>query len=123
MGNIVNITYQGGTHGSYLTYCIDRYSELTEPITELPFSGGTSHKQIRDVSKSFINQYHPNQNPKPYFKNQNEPHILVTINEEDLLFIERWSFLFQFESGICRVHSGRVGLVLLGSKSNEDAFG
>tara|TARA_B100000686_G_scaffold342583_1_gene422005 strand:- start:1071 stop:1979 length:909 start_codon:yes stop_codon:yes gene_type:complete len=91
MGNIIHITYQGGTHGSYLTYCIDRYSELTAPITELPFSGGTSHKKIRDESKSFINQYHPNQNPKPYFKFKHEPHILITINEEDLLFIERWS--------------------------------
>ena len=88
MGNIINIAFQGGTHGNFLRYCIDRYSELTDPISELPFTTiNTSHKKL-NYSK-LITLYHPN-NEEPYFKNTNDPHILITVNKNDLLFIERW---------------------------------
>tara|TARA_Y100000310_G_scaffold266571_1_gene278111 strand:+ start:323 stop:1264 length:942 start_codon:yes stop_codon:yes gene_type:complete len=87
MGHLINIAYQGGTHGNFLRYCIDRYSELTDPISELPFTINTSHKRL-NYSK-LITQYHPNIK-EPYFKNTDEPHILITVNKNDLLFIERW---------------------------------
>ena len=88
MGHLINIVFQGGTHGNFLRHCIDRYSELTDPISDLPFTLlGTSHKNLK-YSK-LITRYHPNIK-EPYFKNTDEPHILITVNKNDLLFIERW---------------------------------
>jgi hypothetical protein len=88
MGNIINIAFQGGTHGNFLRYCIDRYSELTDPISELPFTtNNTSHKEL--IYSKSITRYHP-KNKEPYFKNTNDPHILITVNKNDLLFLERW---------------------------------
>ena len=87
MGHLINIAFQGGTHGNFLRHCIDRYSELTDPISDLPFTLlGTSHKNLK-YSK-LITRYHPNIK-EPYFKNTDEPHILITVNKNDLLFIER----------------------------------
>jgi hypothetical protein len=87
MGNIISIAFQGGTHGNFLRYCIDRYSELTDPIGELPFTINTSHKKLN--YSELITRYHPNIK-EPYFKNTDDPHILITVNKNDLLFLERW---------------------------------
>ena len=47
MDTILRIAYQGGTHGNFLRYCLDRFSRLTPEIKELPFTNlGTSHNPI-----------------------------------------------------------------------------
>lgn len=88
MGNIVNIAFQGGTHGHYLRFCIDKFSKLTQELIGTPFTkNNTSHNTLK--YSGFVNQYHPSETP-PHFQNTDEPHILITVDEEDLLFIERW---------------------------------
>jgi len=89
MGHIVNITYQGGTHGSFLRFIIDKFSRSTPDLDGTPFTeNGTVHKRLK--YSNLINLYHPNEGPD-YFVNTGEPHILITVDEDDLLFIERWA--------------------------------
>jgi hypothetical protein len=88
MGNIVNIAFQGGMHGHFLRYCVDRFSKLTPELTGTPFNeNGTSHGTLN--YSGLVNLYHPSTN-YPHFKNKNEPHILITVEKDDILFIERW---------------------------------
>ena len=88
MKRLVNIAFQGGTHGNFLRFCIDKFSTLTSKLEGMPFSeNNTSHVDL-NYSGS-VGRYHPSET-HPYFQNTNEPHILITIDEEDLLFIERW---------------------------------
>lgn len=89
MGNIVNIAFQGGTHGNYLRFCIDNYSKLTPDVIGTPFNdNNTSHRPLN--YSDLIHRYHPSEQ-EPFFKNTDEPHILVTVDKEDILFIERWA--------------------------------
>lgn len=89
MGNIVNIAFQGGTHGNYLRVCIDKFNTLTPELVGTPFTeNNTSH--VRLNYSGSVNRYHPS-DTHPYFQNTNEPHILITIDKEDLLFLERWA--------------------------------
>jgi hypothetical protein len=89
MGNLVNIAYFGGTHGAFLKYFIDRFSELTPEIKELPFEdNGSSHSlkvkysekiyryTFEDDNGNVINNYEPI---------NTEPHILIMVQEQDLL--------------------------------------
>jgi hypothetical protein len=81
----VNITYQGGTHGSYLRFCIDKFSRLTPTLEGTPFTdNNTSHNPLQYSEK--ISLYHPGD----HFENTDRPHILITVDVEDLLFLERW---------------------------------
>ncbi len=85
---LANIVYQGGTHGNYLRYCLDKFSTLTNDIEGLPFTkSGTSHNTDLKYSNAFT-RYHPNKDA-PYFNNINEPHILITVDIDDILFLER----------------------------------
>ena len=84
---MINIAFQGGTHGHFLRYFLDKFSSLTPEIIEDPFTeNGTSHKTIK-YSKKF-KRYHPN-NYSPYFQNIDQQHILITIDNDDLLFLQR----------------------------------
>jgi len=86
--HLANIAFQGGTHGNYLHYCLDKFSTLTKDIEDLPFDQkGTSHKQV--INSRAFTRYHPHHNPAPYFTNPNEPHILITVSMDDILFLER----------------------------------
>ena len=88
MSHIVNIAFQGGTHGNYLRFCIDKFSTLTADIQDTPFTeNNTSHKPLN--YSGAINRYHPN-TKEPFFKHTDEPHILITIDKEDVMYIERW---------------------------------
>ena len=90
MSRLVNVAFQGGTHGNFLRYCIDKFSTKTPHIDGLPFSvNNTSHNFEINYSNS-VNRYHPTDNPAPYFTNPEEPHILITVDKKDLLFLERW---------------------------------
>ena len=90
MDRLVNIAFQGGTHGNFLRYCIDKFSTKTPHIDGLPFSvNNTSHNLEINYSDS-VNRYHPTDNPAPYFTDPDEPHILITVDKKDLLFLERW---------------------------------
>ena len=88
MGNIVNIAFQGGTHGNFLRFCIDKFSTLTPELVGIPFTANnTSHKTL-DYS-GLIHRYHPSEQ-EPFFKHINEPHILITVEKEDVMYIDRW---------------------------------
>ncbi len=88
MSHIVNIAFQGGTHGNYLRFCIDKFSTLTANIQDTPFTENkTSHKAL-DYSGA-VNRYHPT-DEAPFFKHTDEPHILITVDKDDLIYIERW---------------------------------
>lgn len=88
MSHLVNIAFQGGTHGNYLRFCLDKFSTLTPDINEDPFTANnTSHKTLN--YSGLINRYHPLKQ-EPFFKHQHEPHILITINKEDVMYLERW---------------------------------
>ena len=91
MGNIVNIAYQGSTHGNFLRYFIDRFSALTPQINELPFlSNGNSHNP--DVKYSgLIDRYHP-AHYNNQFKNTDQPHIFITITSDDLHYLYRFFY-------------------------------
>jgi hypothetical protein len=85
--HLVSIAFQGGTHGNFLRYFIDRHSKLTPDIKELPFTeNGTSHNDIK--YSNLIDRYHPLKYP-PYFKNKTVPHIFISIDEDDILFLQR----------------------------------
>tara|TARA_Y100001972_G_scaffold121918_1_gene166677 strand:- start:1516 stop:2448 length:933 start_codon:yes stop_codon:yes gene_type:complete len=87
--NLVNIAFQGGTHGNFLMFFIDKFSRNTKDIEGTPFTENhTSHVQL-DFSGN-VRHYHPS-DEKPFFENINEPHILITIDKEDLKYIERWA--------------------------------
>jgi hypothetical protein len=88
MKKIVNIAFQGGTHGNYLRFCIDKFSTLTPELVGTPFTeNNTSHVNL-NYSGS-VDLYHPSET-HPHFQSTNEPHILITIDKEDLPFLERW---------------------------------
>ena len=86
MPNLINIAFQGGTHGSYLQFCIDKFSKKTKDLQGLPFTRNkTSHAKLE--YSGLVMSYHPTFDG---YKNKDEPHILITMEEKDLLFIERW---------------------------------
>ena len=91
MDTILRIAYQGGTHGNFLRYCLDRFSRLTPEIKELPFTNlGTSHNPI-EYSGAF-KHYHPDTPDKTKlgFENTDDPHIFITVEPEDIIYLERW---------------------------------
>jgi hypothetical protein len=83
----INIAFQPICHGHYLTYIIDRFSKLTPEIKELPFEkNGISHKEIK--YSNFVRWYHPNNK----FLNQDDPHIFITVEQQDLFFLHRLAY-------------------------------
>lgn len=89
MSHLVNIAYQGGTHGNFLRYVLDRFSSLTPKLEGLPFSDhGVSHESLSYSGK--ISRYHPNKT-SPHFDRTDQPHILITVEPEDILLLERWA--------------------------------
>ena len=91
MGNLINIAFQGGTHGNYLRFFIEKFSTLTPEIKDLPFTKiGTSHKEIKYSNK--VNIYHPSEH-NDNFINVDEPHVLITISNDDLLYYQRLVFI------------------------------
>jgi len=84
---MINIAFQAGTHGNFLRYFLDRFSSLTPEIVENPFTeNGTSHKTIKYSGK--FKKYHPD-DYRPYFQNIDQQHILITVDKDDLLFLQR----------------------------------
>tara|TARA_R110000868_G_scaffold408567_1_gene691923 strand:- start:566 stop:1540 length:975 start_codon:yes stop_codon:yes gene_type:complete len=91
MTRLLNIAFQGGTHGNFLRYFIDRFSALTTEIAELPFlSNGNSHNPNIKYS-DLIHRYHP-KNYNNQYVNVNEPHILITITEDDIPYLHRFTY-------------------------------
>ncbi len=78
---LAHITYQGGTHGHFLHYFLDRFSSLTPPIKDLPFTdNGTSHVDLK-YSNKFIRKH----NVLP----AEGPMVMITIEPEDIVYLER----------------------------------
>lgn len=78
---LAHITYQGGCHGHFLHYFLDRFSSLTPPIKELPFTdNGTSHVEIK-YSNKIVSRHEifPAEGPM----------VMITIEPEDVVYLER----------------------------------
>jgi len=81
---IINIAFQGGTHGHFLRYFLDKFSTLTPTITEDPVTKfGTYHTPIKYSNKFLI--YHPNEENKDITM----PHCVITVSEKDILLLQR----------------------------------
>lgn len=79
------IAFQGGTHGHFLRYFLDKYCSTTPDLPELPFdSVGASHKILKYSTK--FDRYHPTVEG---FKDISAPHCVITVSKEDLLFLQR----------------------------------
>ena len=90
MTRLVHIAFQPICHGHYLQYIIDRFSKSTPEIKELPFEeNGISHKEFNN--SGFVHIYHPTE-LKNSFTNVQEPHIFITVEEEDLFFLHRLAY-------------------------------
>ena len=98
MTRLVNIAFQGGTHGAYLRYCIDKFSANTPMLTGSPFTSNRTAHDERQKS-DLVHKYHPTLDA-PHFYNVEEPHILITVDHDDILFIERWITLRSGDFGI-----------------------
>ena len=87
MKKIVHIAFQGGTHGNYLRFVIDKMSKRTPDLQGTPFTdNNTSHLPLQ--YSDLIGRYHPTKSPL-YFQHKDEPHILITVEPEDILLLER----------------------------------
>ena len=72
----------------YVAVLVNPDKNILKEIEDLPFDQkGTSHKQV--INSRAFTRYHPHHNPAPYFTNPNEPHILITVSMDDILFLER----------------------------------
>jgi len=82
----VRIAFQGGTHGHFLKYVLDRCSGLTPPIEELPFTDtGTSHNKHIKYSGLFEITHPHNWG----WDDANDPHIVITLTSKDILYLQR----------------------------------
>ncbi len=83
----VYIGFQGGTHGNFLRYFLDKFCIHTPKITKLPFTqNGTAHAlKEKEYSGKFV-RYHPSNEG---WRNINEPHIIITIAKDDILNLQR----------------------------------
>ena len=83
----VHIAFQGGTHGHFLRYMLDRFSGLTPIITKKPFTSvGTSHNLEEEDYSNFFKITHPH---LWGWGDSSQPHIIITINKEDVLQLQR----------------------------------
>ena len=87
MKKLVNIAFQGGTHGNFLRHCIDKFSTKTPPIQGSPFTDNhTSHNKEINYSP-MVTKVEPFTEIRP--ADTGTPQVLITINHDDLLFLER----------------------------------
>lgn len=86
----LHIAFQGGTHGHYLRYFLDRFSKDTPAINEYPFTGtGTSHSNKIIYSNKF-SRYHPTEEG---VKNLHDNHCVITVSKKDLLLLQRTVYI------------------------------
>jgi len=95
---LVKIVYFGGTHGAFLRYFIDRFSNLTPEITQSPFcENGTSHSSQVNYSGRVIRETLENINGETKnnfkIKEYDVPHILITVEAKDILHHMRFMLL------------------------------
>lgn len=81
----IHIAFQGGTHGHFLRFVLDKFSGHTPPILDLPFTpNGTSHKEIN--YSGYFKITHPH---LWGWGDPNDPHIVITVEESDILMLQR----------------------------------
>lgn len=81
---ILHIAFQGGTHGHFLRYFLDKFSLLTPKLDSDPTTDvGTYHKEINYSGKFEI--YHPNLETRDL----SLPHCVITVSNNDILHLQR----------------------------------
>jgi hypothetical protein len=94
---LVNIGYFGGSHGAFLKYFIDKFSDLTPEIKASPFlDNGTSHNlKVQYSGRVYRYTFEDAEgNPRNDYKfeNKGEPQVLVTLDEPSLMNYSRLHF-------------------------------
>ena len=86
----LHIAFQGGTHGHFLRYFLDRFSQNTPAIYDKPFiDNGTSHASEIKYSNKF-SIYHPTDHG---VNDLNEDHCVITVSKEDILQLQRTVYI------------------------------
>ena len=86
----LHIAFQGGTHGHFLRYFLDRFSRHTPAIKDNPFLAiGTSHNSEITYSENF-ELYHPTLDG---FRDSKKPHCVITISKQDILQLQRTVYI------------------------------
>ena len=94
---LVNIGYFGGSHGAFLKYFIDNFSNITPEIKSSPFlDNGTSHNlEVQYSGRVYRYTFEDVEgNPRNNYKleNKGEPQVLVTLDEPSLMNYSRLHF-------------------------------
>jgi len=103
MGNLdLHICFQGGTYGNFLRFFINKFSKLTEEVTDYNFTDlGTTPPLKGEGIKIYHPTFDTNISDPNKLKTKNEfddwlkldhgQHIIITIREEDMLYLERYN--------------------------------
>ena len=96
-GVLVTVNYLGGSHGAFLKYFIDRFSDLTPSISESPFEeNGTSHnravKYSGRVDRRVFEDVHGNALNNYVLHNKTKPNIVIEIDDKTLMNFTRMFF-------------------------------
>jgi len=84
---MVYIDFQGGTHGHFLRYVLDRYSALTPPITLSPFTSlGTSHAL---KGRHYSGMFKISHSHLWGWEGIDQPHVVITVMPADVLHLQR----------------------------------
>ena len=96
-GELLNVAYFGNTHGSFVRYFIDKFSELTPPVTQSPFDKQGSSDSVDFIGHKIGKFTFEDVYGLPYnnyeFWYPETPHVLITIKEHDLPYFLRLMFL------------------------------
>ena len=93
---LCNIGYMGGTHGTFLTYFLDKYSRRTPNIESSPFDkkSGTAHSKSINYSGKFDRRtFEDEQGNWRNDLNWNQNSVIILLDKESLLTFCRLSFL------------------------------
>jgi hypothetical protein len=93
---LCNIGYMGGTHGTFLTYFLDKFSRHTPDIEGQTFDkkSGTAHSKSRKYSGKFTYKtYEDEQGNWRNDLNWNQNSVIILLDKESLLTFCRLSFL------------------------------
>ena len=93
-GELLNVAYFGNTHGSFVRYFIDKFSELTPPVTQSPFDKQGSSDSVdfigHKIGKFTFEDVYGNPDNNYEFWYPKVPHVLITIKEHKQILGPRW---------------------------------
>ena len=94
---LVTVAYLGGSHGAFLRYFIDRFSNLTPTIVESPFeANGTSHNLAVEYSGKVERHCFEDVHGRPVqnymLEDTTRPNIVIDVDDRALMNFTRMFF-------------------------------